>query len=571
MNRKNQRFAVAPSSVNMNRSTFDMPYRHLDTGNFGKLIPFYVAEVLPGDTFSVDTSILARMSTPRYPVMDDAWLDVMYFYCPNRLVWTHWAEFLGENKLSAWVATEDYVLPNTSVIPEPGSVFDHMGLPTYSSDAKAQEAGLPERPSVKTHVLPFRMYNLIYNEWYRNQNTTDPVLVNTGDDVTEQEIESFQTLRNAAKPFDYFTTVLPSPQKGDAVDIPLSSNVPVITGVDHDANGSGTALHWAANTSTWGQPIYDANGGFSVNGQVEGSTSGTAKATGRPSDAQGTNVVELRPANLWAALDEASAVTINQLRQAFQMQRLLELQARSGSRYTEIILASFGVRSPDARLQRPEFLAGKTIRIQMQQVTQTSETTDESPLGKVGAYSKTASAGHDFDYSFTEHGYVIGLLVARHALTYQQGLQPHWSRRTRYNFYWPTFAHIGEQPVPLKTLYYTGLDAADLAPTDNPDLAQDRTFGFNEAWAEYRTKPNEVTGAFRSTVDTNLDEWHYADYYTAPPFLSEGWMNATGENVDRTLEVTSQVHDQLIFDIKVDNKATRVMPLYSIPGMIDHF
>lgn len=565
MNRKNKRFAVAPSSVNMNRSTFDMPYRHLDTGNFGKIIPFYVSEVLPGDTFSVDTSILARMSTPRFPVMDDAWLDVMYFFCPNRLVWSHWAEFLGENKLSAWVATEDYVLPNTSVIPEPGSVFDHMGLPTYSSDAKAQEAGLPARPSVDTHVLPFRMYNLIYNEWFRNQNTTDPVLVNTGDDVTAQEIASFQTLRNAAKPFDYFTAALPSPQKGDPVDIPLVGSAPVLAGDIHGGSG----VEMTMNSK------YPLDGpGFAGLGMtsVAGGDENTVKGYYPDNQAESTGYYySVSPSNLWADLSQVNGTTINQLRQAFQMQRLLELQARSGSRYTEIILSSFGVRSPDARLQRPEFLCGKTIRIQMQQVTQTSETTDESPLGKVGAYSKTASAGHDFDYSFTEHGYVIGVMVARHALTYQQGLQPHWSRRTRYNFYWPTFAHIGEQPIPLKALYYTGLDADAAAAAGNSNLNQNRTFGFNEAWCEYRTKPNECTGAFRSTVEPNLDEWHYADYYTSAPFLSEGWMNASGENVDRTLEVTSALHDQLIFDIRVDNKATRVMPLYSIPGMIDHF
>lgn len=559
------RFAVAPSSVNMQRSTFSMPYRRLDTGNFGKLIPFYVNEVLPGDTFEgVQTSLFSRMSTPLYPVMDDAWIDYMYFFVPNRLVWSHWAEFLGENKLSAWAQTTDYVFPHRNIRSEVGSVFDHMGIPTYSSDEKAVEAGLLARPSFDIQVLPMRCYSLIWNEWFRNENTTDPILVNTGDSVTDAEVAEWQTLRNASKPFDAFTAALPSPQKGEAVDVPLSGFIPVMTRAETAVWDSDYAL--AFRGSALGSNSSQLRDGWTSVDLYKGDGNQYARMyskdvsddTLRPNE-QGA--VGMAPINLWANLNGLDGgFTVNQMRQAFQMQRLLELQARSGSRYTEIIKASFGVTSPDARLQRPEYLGGSKVKIQMQQVTQTSATNDESPLGKVGAYSKTVSLNTDFTHSFTEHGYIIGVCVARHGLTYQQGLNRMWSRRGRYSIYWPAFAHIGEQPVMTREIYATGQDS------DETDI-----FGYQEAWYEYRTKPNEVCGMFRSTVDGNLDEWHYADYYTERPYLSEGWMEATGVSVDRTLAVPSETHDQLLFDFQVHAKVTRVMPLYSIPGLIDHF
>lgn len=548
-------FSIAPTTADIKRSTFDIPYDHKTTGNFGKLIPFCVMEIMPGDEFDVTTRIFSRMSTPLYPVMDDAWIDYYWFFVPCRLVWVHWPEFLGENQYSAWASEVEYIIPHASVISRSGSVYDHMEIPTgyIGSDGSIETDG----PELDINILPMRCYSLIWNEWFRNQNTTDPLLINTGDAVSPEEVDSYQTLLNAAKPFDQFTAALPSPQKGDAVDIPLLGQAVVKTAKEDVDGLSGYPLRILAQQNSGATNFISLGYNSNQTDQMGTVQVGTGVDTG--TSALGGNNYIL-PSNLYADLSGVSAATINQLRMAFQMQRLFELQARSGSRYTEIIRASFGVVSPDARLQRPEYLGGSKVKIQMQQVAQTSATSDESPLGKVGAYSKTVSMNHDFHQAFTEHGYLIGLAVARHKLSYQQGLPRMFSRRGRFDLYWPTFAHIGEQPIYREQIYATGDEANDKA-----------VFGYGEAWIEYRTKPNAVTGAFRSTVDQNLDEWHYADLYTEAPTLSDGWMKATGENVDRTLAVTSAVHDQLIFDFQVDIKATRPMPVYSVPGLIDHF
>lgn len=541
------RFSVAPSDVKNRRSSFDIPYTHLTTGNFGKLIPFYWQEVLPGDTFEVTTRMLSRMSTPLYPVMDNAFVDYYYFFVPNRLVWSHWAEFMGENKLSAWVSDIEYFIPHAKVTPVPGGLFDHLGVPTYSVDG----------PSLDISFLLPRIYQLTWNEWFRNENTTDPVLVNTGDNVTNSERLGIDRLLPVSKYFDYFTSALPSPQKGDAVDIPLGGLAPLVTSDTFgDTPDSGAVLRWNGMEDT--PNTYDPGGFLYVSSTSDGSQTsyGDLMNTGGSFSEYG---YISNPKNLFADLSNASTISVNSLRQSFQMQRLLELQARSGTRYIEIIKASFGVLSPDARLQRPEYLGGTRVDIQMQQVAQTSATDSQSPLGHTGAYSKTVSAHRDFVSSFTEHGFIIGVMCARTAHTYQQGLHKMWSRRGRFDLYWPTFAHIGEQPILVKEIFAKG------------NAEDEEVFGYQEAWADYRYKPNEVTGAFRSSVDGNLDEWHYADFYLDRPYLSSGWMEETPNNVDRTLAVTSSLHDQMIFDIRVDAKATRVMPLYSIPGMIDHF
>ena len=549
------RFSVAPSDVKNNRSSFNIPYTHLTTGNFGKLIPFYWQEVLPGDTFDVTTKMLSRMSTPLYPVMDNAFIDYYYFFVPNRLVWSHWAEFMGENKLSAWVSDIEYFVPHASVRPVVCGLLDHLGVPTYSENA----------PELDINFLLPRVYQLTWNDWFRDQNTTDPVLVNTGDSVTDQELSTIDRLLPVSKYFDYFTSALPSPQKGDAVDIPLGDFAPLVTVNTYSDQVNPKSEYQLFFHSNAPEEVNHTFLGF--NSREMGDTSGIVSANvSRGKDNVTENAVRSQalwtlanPQNLVADLSGATTVTVNALRQSFQMQRLLELQARSGTRYIEIIKASFGVLSPDARLQRPEYLGGTRIDVQMQQVAQTSATDSQSPLGHTGAYSKTISAHRDFNSSFTEHGYIIGVMCARTAHTYQQGLQKMWSRRGRYDYYWPTFAHIGEQPILVKEIYAQG------------NAEDNEVFGYQEAWAEYRHKPNEVTGAFRSTVSSNFDEWHYADYYASRPYLSEGWIKETANNVDRTLAVTSSLHDQLIFDIRVDAKATRVMPLYSIPGMIDHF
>lgn len=368
------RFSVAPSSVMKNRSTFDMPYTHLTTGNFGKLIPFYVNEVLPGDTFDVQTRMFSRMSTPRFPVMDDAWINYYYFFVPSRLVFENFAEFLGENKYSAWTAETEYIIPHASIVSKPGSLSDHMGIPTYTSDVLA-DMSFNALPSLDVNFLPFRAYWLIWNEWFRNENTTDPILVNTGDDVTSEEISRVETLLNVSKPFDFFTSALPSPQKGDAVDLPVGTGI-VKTSTE-DLYRSDVPLRF--NYSSQSQMSFPMDDGMPLlardyaydNPQVTPTlTLDTLNSETLVCLEEGANVKVGGPTNLYV---ETSAVTINQLRQAFQMQRLLELQARSGSRYTEILRSSFGVISPDARLQRPEYLGGTKVHVQMQQVTQTSK------------------------------------------------------------------------------------------------------------------------------------------------------------------------------------------------------
>lgn len=583
MNVNRERFAYAPPTVEKERSSFDMPFRVLATENFGYLHPFYVLECLPGDTFTVSTQVLSRMSTLLYPVMDNAFIDFAYFFVPCRLVWERWAEFLGENKLSAWAQEVEYILPHGVVTPKLGDVFDAMGVPVYdqASIDRDEYYGISEPPSFDLMILPARAYHLIYNEWYRNQNTTDPILVNTGDDVDADEIARYGSLCKVTKFPDVFTKSLPAPQKGDAVDIPIASGaLPVFQGAKQSGvsfaanwqplqyqvgNGTDTYDHATNTVNVFGQRQAPANAEVA---NLKGT--GSVALYNLPSGQAETQPLSggLYLTNLYADASSLDSVTINMLRQAFQMQRLLELQARSGSRYTEIILASFGVHSPDARLQRPEYLGGNRARVQVQQVTQTTpvfrevegESVADSPLGRLGASSKTAYRNEDFTYSCQEHGFIIGVFCARTTHTYQQGLDRMWSRRGRYDIYWPTFAHIGEQPIYREQLYATGVESEDKT-----------VFGYQEAWAEYRYKPNRVTGHFRSTVNENLDEWHFADLYTSPPLLSAGFVEETAVNVDRTLAVTSAVHDQLLLDIQVNCKASRVMPLYSVPGLLDHF
>lgn len=565
------RFASVPPSVSGKRSTFDMNQRIKTTANYADLVPFMFREVLPGDTFDVGTQLFARQSTPLHPVMDDSTLEYFYFFIPNRLVWDSWAEFLGENKNSAWVSDFDLPVPSRNVISLPGSVYDHFGVPTYTQEQidlirqDHPEFPLTAPPSLSLGFLLPRCFHLTYNDWFRDENIIDPILVNRGDDVSFAEAQGFQTLPKVAKKFDYFTAALPAPQKGDAVDIPLTGgDAPVFAGLPHTQYGSepvryrfgnddSTAYYNTTSTFPVIAPDYVV-GDSEVHVARESSLGGRIYESGYMLGTE-SNLGGLQLTNLYANMDSVNYVSVNQLRQAFAMQRLLELQSRTGTRYTEIIKASFGVTSPDARLQRPEYLGGGKVAVQMQQVTQTSSSDSESPLGHLGAFSKTVSAKGDFSQSFTEHGYIIGVMCARTNHTYQQGLHPAWSRRGRYDFYWPTFANIGEQPVYKRQLFATGGD------TD------DEPFGYNEAWAEYRYSPDVITGGFRSTVDGNLDTWHYGDFYTEIPTLSKTWIEETPVNVDRTLAVPSSTHDQLLVDILVNCKATRVMPLYSVPGL----
>lgn len=557
------RFALNPS-VDISRSTFDRSSSVKLSFDVGDLIPFYVDEVLPGDTFKISTSRVVRMQTLLTPIMDNLYLDTYYFFVPNRLVWDHWREFNGENTQSAWVQTVEYSIPQV-VAPtggwQVGTLADYFGIPTGVD-------------GLSVNALPFRAYGLIVNEWFRDENLVDPLVIPKGDatQAGSNGTDYKQDVVNGGMPFvaakyhDYFTSALPSPQKGPDVTIPVSSgqNLPVLA-LNQYHDPSKMALfpddtrvpltyygQRASGTTVGYQTIYrSSNGTFS---------SMLTNETGEAPLTTSEGIGAIAPINLWAVDDGASSMaTINQLRLAFQIQKLYERDARGGTRYIEILKSHFGVTSPDARLQRPEYLGGNRIPITINQVVQQSGTISGStPQGTTSAMSLTTDVNDDFTRSFTEHGFVIGVMVARYDHTYQQGIERMWSRLTRFDYYWPVFANIGEQAIKNKEIYAQGT------------AVDDEVFGYQEAWSEYRYKPNRVAGEMRSTYPQSLDVWHLGDDYTSLPRLSASWIQEDKNTVDRVLAVQSSIANQLFADIYVKNLCTRPMPTYSIPGLIDH-
>lgn len=554
------RFAVNPTRLDMSRSTFDRSHSVKTTFNTGDIIPFFVDEVLPGDTFSIDTHKVVRMQTLLTPMMDNLYLDTYYFFVPNRIVWEHWKEFNGENTQSAWLPTIEYQVPQLTAPAGGfaiGTIADYMGIPT----------GIE---GLSVNALPFRAYALIMNEWFRDENLTDPlnipkgdatvVGVNTGDYITDTAKGGLPF--KAAKYHDYFTSALPAPQKGPDVRIPggTGANVPVYALSEQvpDAPTANLVFKYGSGTSGSFPFIYST--GSTVTSSTDALHGGNRATFAEAVDASAGAVSDFGPVNLWAVGDSALATaTINQLRLAFQIQKLYERDARGGTRYIEILKSHFGVTSPDSRLQRPEYLGGNRIPININQVIQQSATQgDGTPQGNVAAMSLTTDSHSDFTHSFTEHGFVIGLMVARYDHTYQQGLERFWSRKDRFDYYWPVFANIGEQAILNKEIYAQGTEV------------DDEVFGYQEAWADYRYKPSHVTGEMRSAAPQSLDIWHLADDYEQLPKLSDSWIREDGATVDRVLAVSSRVSNQLFADLYIKNKTTRPMPLYSIPGLIDH-
>lgn len=549
MNRNTEsHFAVNPINLDIQRSRFNRPSGHKTTFDTGKLIPVYLDEVLPGDTFQMDMASVVRMTTPIYPVMDNANMDVYFFFVPNRLVWEHWKEFNGENNTTHWEQPTEYEIPQITAPTggwEKGTIMDYMGIPT-------KIAGL------SVSALPVRAYCKIWNEWFRDQNLKDPAMVsmdettttgaNTGDYVTNAE-KGAQPLQ-VAKYHDYFTSALPEPQKGPDITIGGTGWAPVGALADKTNTTSTGSIKYTSTS-------FPADDTRAYNLYTKGQTGETYTSNNQY---QGiTGLTEVMPTNLYADLGTGTATSINALRQAFAIQRLYEKDARGGTRYTEIIRAHFGVTSPDARQQRPEYLGGTRIPINMDQVVQTSNSGEGiTPQGNTAAYSLTSFNESMFTHSFTEHGYILGLVCIRTEHTYQQGIERMWSRKKRLDFYWPTLANIGEQAILNKEIYAQG------------NATDEEAFGYQEAWADYRYKPSRVSAAMRSNYQGTLDAWHYADYYTAQPVLSSSWIDETVANVDRTLSVQSSVEDQFIGDFYFDCKVTRPMPLYSIPGLIDH-
>ena len=549
-------FAVNPTRIDMSRSRFDRSSSYKTTFNVGQIIPFYVDEVLPGDTFSIDTSKVVRMQTLLTPVMDDIFLDTYYFFVPNRLTWSHWKQFMGENTESAWIPSVEYEVPQLTA-PEGGwnvgTIADYLGIPTGVS-------------GLSVNALPFRAYALIMNEWFRDENLSDPLNipvtdatvqgVNTGTFVTD--VAKGGLPYTAAKYHDYFTSALPAPQKGPDVTIPVAE---AATAYVYPAATLNPNLQERFNTLRWsdsqGNPVtgaaqYDSYIGISSGGYTFDRNLSSSLGTG--------SVKQVMPANLVADFSGTSQVaTIRQLRLAFQIQKLYERDARGGTRYIEILKSHFGVTSPDARLQRPEYLGGNRIPININQVVQSSSTdASGTPLGNTAAYSLTSDNHSDFTKSFVEHGFLIGVMVARYRHTYQQGLERFWSRKDRFDYYFPVFANIGEQAIKNREIYAQGTEK------------DDEVFGYQEAWADYRYRPNRVTGEMRSSAPQSLDVWHLGDDYESLPSLSDSWIREDSKTVNRVLAVSDNVSAQLFCDIYVRNLCTRPMPLYSIPGLIDH-
>lgn len=557
------RFAVNPTRLDISRSRFDRSHSVKTTFNVGDIVPFYLDEVLPGDTFSVDTSKVVRMQTLLTPMMDNLYLDTYFFFVPNRLVWDHWKEFMGENNESAWLPSVERQIPQITAPANGGwkigTLADYFGIPTGVS-------------GLSVSSLPFRAYALVCNDWFRDENLTDPLNIPKGDATTVgvntgnyiMDVAKGGLPFKAAKYHDYFTSALPAPQKGPDVMIPggTGANVPVYALNTKVPDPMTAPLVYESVQNNQFRNLYAYRPGGA--GYREARFGGLD--TDKPTFDQALNFqypsgdFGIAPANLWAVGDSSVATaTINQLRLAFQIQKLYERDARGGTRYIEILKSHFGVTSPDSRLQRPEYLGGNRIPININQVIQQSATEgDGTPQGNVSAMSLTTDTHSDFTHSFTEHGFVLGLMVARYDHTYQQGVERFWSRKDRFDYYWPVFANIGEQAILNKEIYAQG------------NAQDDEVFGYQEAWADYRYKPNHVTGEMRSSAPQSLDVWHLADDYAELPKLSDSWIREDGTTVDRVLAVSSRVSDQLFADIYIKNLCTRALPMYSIPGLIDH-
>ena len=555
MNRNNERHFNNIPQIKTSRSRFKMKQDIKLTLDAGKLIPFYVAETLPGDTFSVDTKGICRMSTPIYPVMDNCYLDVYYFHVPMRIVWDHAKEFFGENNQTAWEQKTEYKVPKIKIgapkvtegAPIENSILDYMGIPT-----KIIKKG--ETKVIKINALPVRAYVKIWNEWFRDQNIDNPALNEKNDsevgyldqEETEKKETTLQQAYRGGRPLwvnkfhDRYTSALPSPQKGEPTLIPMSGDANVYlysTAENKVYNGN----IWLDSTNEYAPRLNQVHSDLGPDKLVQ--VFGSTKKNGSDETA----------AIFKADLSSVTGATINNLRQAFAVQQFMEADARGGTRYREIVRNHFGVDIDDKTVQIPEYLGGQRYMINVSQVVQTSATDATSPQGNAAAISVTPFMENSFTKSFQEHGYVIGVCCIRNDNTYQQGIEKLWSRTDKFDFYWPEFAHLGEQAILNKEIYAQGT------------AEDEKAFGYQEAYSEYRMAPNRVCGAFRSNATQPLDAWHYADNYSKLPTLSQEWLATDKSIIDRTIAVPSQ--PQFIMDVLVENDAVRPMPIYGTPGL----
>lgn len=561
MNRNNERHFNQVPETHVSRTRFNRDQNILTTFDAGKLIPFYVDEVLPGDTYSVDTAAIIRMTTPKYPVFDDAFIDFYYFYCPNRILWDDFKEFMGEVDEKPWMPTKTYQVPKIILrkqvdpvkVPFESSILDYMGIPT-------KIIGKEEEKMVEINALPIRAYVKIWNEFFRDQNIGNKAVYKTDsndvdymdqtDQTKEDEEKTLQEAINGGRCLpvsrfhDYFSSCLPYPQRGPEVNISLTDNVPVewATTRENMKNAYGGATTNLDYYRTVGETAF-----YTEDNIIDGTVPKVLAGTHTDTSVNMTSMV--------VDLSGVTAVTINKLRQAFAVQHYYEALARGGSRYREQVRALFGVSISDKTVQIPEYLGGGRYHVNINQIVQTSgqQNENDTPIGETGAMSVTPINESSFTKSFEEHGFVIGVMCVRHNHSYQQGLERFWSRSDRLDYYFPQFANIGEQPVKKREIMLTGTD------TD------EETFGYQEAWADYRMKPNRVSGKMRSNAEGTLDFWHYADNYETTPTLSQEWMNEGKTEIARTLIVQNE--PQFFGAIRVMNNTTRCMPLYSVPGL----